>query len=158
MTTAFGIARVGSVVGAIGAPHDVDVPIDKVIFNNIGLRDGVSPVRRYIPELMPDIIEGRIKLAKSSTGRPTSTALTTPTRRWTTAGDQVATPHRRALSVQMNDDLGARVREVLARTDIMALPRSIRVGAGRAPCSSTTTKGSNCSLNPCCRRDTCRTS
>jgi hypothetical protein len=70
-----GIARVGSVVGAIGAPHDVDVPIDKVIFNNIGLRDGVSPVRRYIPELMPDIIEGRI-----NPGVPISTALSTPTK------------------------------------------------------------------------------
>jgi Zinc-binding dehydrogenase len=60
MTTAFGIARVGSVVGAIGSPHDVEVPIDRVIFSNIGLRGGVSPVRRYIPELMPDVLEGRI--------------------------------------------------------------------------------------------------
>jgi threonine dehydrogenase-like Zn-dependent dehydrogenase len=60
MTTAFGIARVGSVVGAVGAPHDVEVPIDRVIFSNIGLRGGVSPVRRYIPELMPDVLEGRI--------------------------------------------------------------------------------------------------
>ncbi len=60
MTTAFGISRVGSVVGAIGAPHDVVVPIDRVIFSNIGLRGGVSPVRRYIPELMPDVLEGRI--------------------------------------------------------------------------------------------------
>ncbi len=55
MSTAFGVARVGSVVGAIGAPHGVDVPIDTVIFRNIGLRGGVSPVRRYIPELLPDV-------------------------------------------------------------------------------------------------------
>jgi threonine dehydrogenase-like Zn-dependent dehydrogenase len=60
MTTAFGIARVGSVVGAVGAPHGVNVPIDRVIFSNVGLRGGVSPVRRYIPELMPDILEERI--------------------------------------------------------------------------------------------------
>src|SRR5207245_3419991 len=60
MSTAFGAARVGSVVGAIGAPHGVDVPIDTVIFRNIGLRGGVSPVRRYIPELLPDVLEGRI--------------------------------------------------------------------------------------------------
>lgn len=60
MTTAFGIASVGSVVGAVGAPHGVQVPIDRVIFSNIGLRGGVSPVRRYIPELMPDVLEGRI--------------------------------------------------------------------------------------------------
>jgi len=31
-----------------------------VIFRNIGLRGGVSPVRRYIPELLDDVLEGRI--------------------------------------------------------------------------------------------------
>jgi len=60
MATAFSIARVGSVVGAIGAPHDVVVPINTVIFRNIGLRGGVSPVRKYIPELLDDVLEGRI--------------------------------------------------------------------------------------------------
>ncbi|HEX7973767.1 MAG TPA: alcohol dehydrogenase catalytic domain-containing protein [Anaerolineales bacterium] len=60
MATAFSIARIGSVVGAIGAPHDVEVPIDTVIFRNIGLRGGVAPVRRYIPELLGDVLEGRI--------------------------------------------------------------------------------------------------
>ncbi len=60
MTTAFSIARVGSVVGAIGAPHDVVVPIDTVIFRNVGLRGGVAPVRRYIPELLDDVLTGRI--------------------------------------------------------------------------------------------------
>jgi threonine dehydrogenase-like Zn-dependent dehydrogenase len=60
MATAFSIARVGSIVGAIGAPHDVQVPINTVIFRNIGLRGGVSPVRRYIPELLPDVLEHKI--------------------------------------------------------------------------------------------------
>jgi threonine dehydrogenase-like Zn-dependent dehydrogenase len=60
MTTAFAIARPGSIVGAIGAPHDVEVPIDTVIFRNVGLRGGVSPVRRYIPDLLDDVLEGRI--------------------------------------------------------------------------------------------------
>jgi threonine dehydrogenase-like Zn-dependent dehydrogenase len=60
MATAFSIARVGSIVGAIGAPHGVEVPIETVIFRNIGLRGGVSPVRRYIPELLDDVLEGRI--------------------------------------------------------------------------------------------------
>ena len=60
MTTAFSMARVGSIVGAIGAPHDVVVPIETVIFRNIGLRGGVAPVRRYIPELLDDVLEGRI--------------------------------------------------------------------------------------------------
>jgi len=26
----------------------------------VGLRGGVSPARRYIPELLPDVLEGRI--------------------------------------------------------------------------------------------------
>jgi len=60
MDTAFGIARVGSVVGAVGAPHGVSVPIETVIFRNIGLRGGVAPIRRYIPDLLPDVVEGRI--------------------------------------------------------------------------------------------------
>jgi len=60
MNTAFAIARSGSVVGAVGAPHDVEVPIDVVIFRNVGLRGGVAPARKYIPELLPDVLDGRI--------------------------------------------------------------------------------------------------
>lgn len=61
MATAFAIARPGAIVGAIGAPHGVEVPIDTVIFRNIGLRGGVSPLRRYIPELLDDVLQGRIR-------------------------------------------------------------------------------------------------
>ncbi len=32
-----------------------------MIFRNVGLRGGVSPVRRYIPELLDDVLEGRIQ-------------------------------------------------------------------------------------------------
>jgi threonine dehydrogenase-like Zn-dependent dehydrogenase len=60
MATAFAIARPGSIVGAIGAPHDVQVPIETVIFRNVGLRGGVAPIRRYLPELMEDVLAGRI--------------------------------------------------------------------------------------------------
>lgn len=60
MATAFGIARPGSTVGAVGAPHGVEVPIETVIFRNIGLRGGVAPVRSYIPELLDDVLDGRI--------------------------------------------------------------------------------------------------
>jgi threonine dehydrogenase-like Zn-dependent dehydrogenase len=37
------------------------VPIETVIFRNVGLRGGVSPARVYIPELMEDVLAGRIK-------------------------------------------------------------------------------------------------
>jgi threonine dehydrogenase-like Zn-dependent dehydrogenase len=60
MATAFAIARSGSVVGAIGAPHDVVVPIETVIFRNVGLRGGVAPVRRYLPELLEAVLAGTI--------------------------------------------------------------------------------------------------
>jgi threonine dehydrogenase-like Zn-dependent dehydrogenase len=60
MATAFAIARVGSIVGAIGVPHDSHVPLDTVIFRNIGLRGGVCPARRYLPELLPHVIDGDI--------------------------------------------------------------------------------------------------
>ncbi len=60
MATAFAIARPGSMVGAVGAPHGVEVPIDAVIFRNVGLRGGVSPARTYIPELLDDVMVGRI--------------------------------------------------------------------------------------------------
>jgi threonine dehydrogenase-like Zn-dependent dehydrogenase len=36
------------------------VPIETVIFRNVGLRGGVSPARVYLPELMDDVLAGRI--------------------------------------------------------------------------------------------------
>jgi threonine dehydrogenase-like Zn-dependent dehydrogenase len=60
MTTAFAIARSGGMVGAVGAPHDVVVPIETVIFRNVGLRGGVAPARKYIPELLSAVLAGEI--------------------------------------------------------------------------------------------------
>ena len=60
MNTAFGIARVGSIVGAVGVPPDFTVPLQTVIFRNVGLRGGVAPARRYIPELLGDVLAGSI--------------------------------------------------------------------------------------------------
>ena len=60
MSTAFGIARSGGMVGAVGAPHDVEVPIDVVIFRNVGLRGGVAPARRYLPALLEDVLADAI--------------------------------------------------------------------------------------------------
>jgi threonine dehydrogenase-like Zn-dependent dehydrogenase len=60
MATAFAVARPGSMIGFVGVPHGVDVPIDTMFGRNIGLRGGSAPVRRYIPELLDDVLEGRI--------------------------------------------------------------------------------------------------
>jgi threonine dehydrogenase-like Zn-dependent dehydrogenase len=60
MSTAFAIARSGGIVGAVGAPHDVEVPIETVIFRNVGLRGGVAPARKYLPELLDAVLAGTI--------------------------------------------------------------------------------------------------
>lgn len=60
LATALGIARPGSVVGAVGVPHGAENPMETVIFRNIGLRGGVAPARTYIPDLLVDVLEGRI--------------------------------------------------------------------------------------------------
>jgi threonine dehydrogenase-like Zn-dependent dehydrogenase len=60
MATAFAVARPGSTVGFVGVPHGVEVPIATMFGSNIGLRGGSAPVRRYIPELLDDVLEGRI--------------------------------------------------------------------------------------------------
>jgi threonine dehydrogenase-like Zn-dependent dehydrogenase len=62
LKTAMSIARPGSVVGAIGAPHRIDFPVmDMVVYHNIGLRGGVAPARAHIPELLADVLDNRIK-------------------------------------------------------------------------------------------------
>jgi len=59
-TTAVAVTRPGGMVGYVGVPHGVKVPIDTMFLRNIGLRGGAAPVRTYIPELLNDVLEGRI--------------------------------------------------------------------------------------------------
>jgi threonine dehydrogenase-like Zn-dependent dehydrogenase len=58
--TAMAVTRPGGVVGYVGVPHGVEVPIKTMFFRNIGLRGGAAPVRAYIPELLDDVLQGRI--------------------------------------------------------------------------------------------------
>jgi threonine dehydrogenase-like Zn-dependent dehydrogenase len=60
METAFSIARPGSMVGYVGVPHGVEPPVDDMFFRNKGLRGGSAPVRTYIPELLADVLDGRV--------------------------------------------------------------------------------------------------
>jgi threonine dehydrogenase-like Zn-dependent dehydrogenase len=60
MSTAFAVARPGSMIGFVGVPHGVEVPIDTMFGRNVGLRGGSAPVRRYIPELLDDVLQERI--------------------------------------------------------------------------------------------------
>ncbi len=60
MQTAISIARPGSMVGYVGVPHGVELPVGDMFFCNVGVRGGSAPVRAYIPVLLPDVLEGRI--------------------------------------------------------------------------------------------------
>lgn len=52
MTTAIGVTRPGGGVGYVGVPHGVELPVRKLFETNIGLRGGIAPVRRYLPDLL----------------------------------------------------------------------------------------------------------
>jgi threonine dehydrogenase-like Zn-dependent dehydrogenase len=60
METALSIARPGSIVGYVGVPHGVELPVEQMFYANKGVRGGPAPARAYIPELLPDVLEGRI--------------------------------------------------------------------------------------------------
>lgn len=60
MLTAISIARPGSMVGDVGVPHGVELPIGDMFFRNVGVRGGSAPVRAYIAQLLPDVLEGRV--------------------------------------------------------------------------------------------------
>ena len=60
--TAIQIARPGGAVGRVGVPQDETMPASQPAFyNNIRVSGGPAPVRAYIEELLPDILEGRIE-------------------------------------------------------------------------------------------------
>lgn len=60
MDTALGVARPGSMVGAVGVPHGVELPVTAMFGRNIGVQGGGAPVRAYLPGLLDDVLEGRI--------------------------------------------------------------------------------------------------
>jgi threonine dehydrogenase-like Zn-dependent dehydrogenase len=60
--TALKIVRAGGAVGRVGVPQGETVPLAvPVFFANVTIAGGPAPVRAYIEELMPDILEGRIE-------------------------------------------------------------------------------------------------
>jgi threonine dehydrogenase-like Zn-dependent dehydrogenase len=60
--TALSIARPGGAVGRVGVPQDATIPMAvPTFFNNITISGGPAPVRAYITELLPDVMEGRIE-------------------------------------------------------------------------------------------------
>lgn len=61
METAAGAARPGGTIGYVGVPAEVKaLPVRQLFSNNVALRGGVAPVRAYIPELLTDVVAGKL--------------------------------------------------------------------------------------------------
>ncbi|MEQ6899759.1 zinc-dependent alcohol dehydrogenase family protein [Nocardioides sp. YIM 152588] len=60
MRTAIDAARPGGGVGFVGVPHGVKLPIRTLFTRNVGLRGGMAPVRRYLPDLLDRVLNGAI--------------------------------------------------------------------------------------------------
>jgi len=62
MQTAIAIARPGGAVGRVGVPQDEKMPASQPAFySNVTVSGGPAPVRAYLEELLPDVLEGKIQ-------------------------------------------------------------------------------------------------
>ena len=62
MQQAIDSARPGGRVGYVGVPAaGAELPIGQMFGNNINVAGGVAPVRVYLPELLGEVLEGRIE-------------------------------------------------------------------------------------------------
>ncbi len=61
MATAIAIARPGKAIGFVGMPHGSQtINLSRLFMSNIALRGGVAPARAYIPELLADVLAGKL--------------------------------------------------------------------------------------------------
>ena len=57
-----GIVRAGGAVGRVGVPHYETISgAQPMFYRNVIVAGGPAPVRAYIDELLPDVMEGRIE-------------------------------------------------------------------------------------------------
>jgi threonine dehydrogenase-like Zn-dependent dehydrogenase len=62
MHTAVGIARPGGAVGRVGVPQQESIPGSlPAFYGNVTIAGGPAPVRAYMEQLLPDVLEGRIE-------------------------------------------------------------------------------------------------
>jgi threonine dehydrogenase-like Zn-dependent dehydrogenase len=62
MEMAIKMTRPGGVVGRVGVPQEDTMSASRLAFyNNVTVSGGPAPVRAYIKELLPDVLEGRIE-------------------------------------------------------------------------------------------------
>lgn len=58
--TAAGITRAGGMIGAVGVPLYQEFDYKTLFWKNIGIKGGVAPARRYIPQLLTHVLAGEI--------------------------------------------------------------------------------------------------
>lgn len=58
---AVNMTRPGGTVGFVGAPHGSgQIPLGRMFSYNIGVRGGLAPARAYLPELLADVLAGKL--------------------------------------------------------------------------------------------------
>jgi len=61
MDQALRSARPGGIVGFVGVPNGgAELPIGRMFSTNVGVRGGVAPVRGYIEEFLPEVLDGSL--------------------------------------------------------------------------------------------------
>jgi threonine dehydrogenase-like Zn-dependent dehydrogenase len=62
LETGLGVVRPGGVVSRVGVPQYDEGPLGASVFmSNVTITGGVAPARAYIPELLPDVLEGKVE-------------------------------------------------------------------------------------------------
>jgi threonine dehydrogenase-like Zn-dependent dehydrogenase len=62
LATARGLVRAGGAIGRVGVPHYETLgDAAPLFYKNVTISGGPAPVRAYIDELLPDVLEGRIQ-------------------------------------------------------------------------------------------------
>ena len=58
---AMGMVRPGGRIGCVGVPHDVaDIPAGDIFWKNVTIGGGIAPTASYTPELLEDVLSGKI--------------------------------------------------------------------------------------------------
>jgi threonine dehydrogenase-like Zn-dependent dehydrogenase len=64
MQQAVNSTRPGGFVGYVGVPHGVSLDGEELFYSHVGLRGGPAPVRRFLPNLIDLVLDGRINPGK----------------------------------------------------------------------------------------------
>jgi threonine dehydrogenase-like Zn-dependent dehydrogenase len=61
LSSALGIVRDGGRVGYVGMPHAAPIDLARLFRRNVTIGGGMAPARIYIPGLLDDVLERRIR-------------------------------------------------------------------------------------------------